>query len=86
MRAIFWETSGRTDAVEIETAFIDGNRDLNMSDLTESISKLKPQHTSLKDDIEEMRKEAEKIGIKASSEGADSVQDDDEDGGNIYSV
>ena len=68
----------------IENAFIDSNRSINMTDLIDSISRLKPQHSGLKEDIEKMRKEADRIGIRASDESADSVPDDDETG-NIYS-
>ena len=68
----------------IELSFVDGNRPLTMDDLENSISEIKPQHFSLKDDIEAMRKEADKIGKRASVGSSD--DDSPDGGGNIYGV
>ena len=47
-------------------AFNDGNRDMTENDILEEILRLNPMSESMKDDIEKMRIEANRIGQKAS--------------------
>jgi SpoVK/Ycf46/Vps4 family AAA+-type ATPase len=62
------------------TAFSDGNREVTMNDLRESIRSITPQAQSMKEDIEAMRSAAAAIGQFAELRNDSS----NNGGGNVY--
>jgi len=63
------------------SAFNDGNRPISQEDLEDVMSKTTPQAESMSEKIEKMRKEADRIGRRASSSRDKNVVDGS---GNVY--